>query len=312
VSDLPAAPKQRSAYTVQETAAYFAAKVKRIADRSESIRDRIGLDSVAGFLSRIADDDLAVFAGDGPAETPAATPFGEPLSRERSAQMWQDLVCNGPCDLTPPHPMHLHEAGGVEPATRPAEPAACPDDHRFLLAALDERYAEIERLTAQRDQEMAWNKTRTEEFTGKLANVVASSEAELVLLRAEVERALLAENEHHVWAEEYRRSTVQAEAKVEDLLAEIERLRAEVARVTANEADETSWHRYYRLCAEGAEATRDAMAPVVAAAVAWEAAGCPSGGDVWVEPLEQALIDAVRAYQQRAGTPTDSGDGETP
>lgn len=58
---------------------------------------------------------------------------------------------------------------------------------RAELAAAKTRIAELEsevrRMTAAAQQEYDWQKQRTDEFTGTLSNVVASSEAELILLR---------------------------------------------------------------------------------------------------------------------------------
>lgn len=58
---------ERSEYTMRETAAYFAARVERLADRAQAegrlkVSDRVALDSVRGFLDRIARDDLGVYA----------------------------------------------------------------------------------------------------------------------------------------------------------------------------------------------------------------------------------------------------------
>lgn len=55
-----------SAYTVRETAAYYAAKIERIADeqqRDKRIRlsERVSMDSIRAFLDRIARDDLGAF-----------------------------------------------------------------------------------------------------------------------------------------------------------------------------------------------------------------------------------------------------------
>ena len=60
----------RSEHTVRETAAYFARQVKRIGDRisdrdyRRSLVDVVALESVQGFLDRIARDDLDVYAAD--------------------------------------------------------------------------------------------------------------------------------------------------------------------------------------------------------------------------------------------------------
>ena len=61
---------QRSEHTVRETAAYFARRVQRIGDRisdrdyRRSLVDVVALESVQGFLDRIARDDLDVYAVD--------------------------------------------------------------------------------------------------------------------------------------------------------------------------------------------------------------------------------------------------------
>lgn len=67
-ADNARADEQRSEYTVQETAAYFARKVQRVSDRirsadyQRSVSDIVGLDSIQGFLDRVARDDLDMFA----------------------------------------------------------------------------------------------------------------------------------------------------------------------------------------------------------------------------------------------------------
>lgn len=66
----PLREEQRSEHTVRETAAYFARQVQRIGDRisdrdyRRSLVDVVALESVQGFLDRIARDDLDVYAAD--------------------------------------------------------------------------------------------------------------------------------------------------------------------------------------------------------------------------------------------------------
>jgi hypothetical protein len=57
--------------------------------------------------------------------------------------------------------------------------------HEQTRAEVVRLRADIEQVTAQRDQAMAWDKRRVEEFTGTLAQVVASAEAEMVLVSAD-------------------------------------------------------------------------------------------------------------------------------
>lgn len=70
----PEGAASESAYTVEQTAAYFAARLRAIGDalphRPLRASDVVSLTSVAAFLDRIAAQDLSVFAA-GSAAGPA-------------------------------------------------------------------------------------------------------------------------------------------------------------------------------------------------------------------------------------------------
>lgn len=82
--------------------------------------------------------------------------------------------------------------GYAFPKDREDAKAQIDADRAYIAAACNATPALIERVKeaeAREKQEIDWNRKRTDEFTGTLANAVTSAEAELVLIRARAEAA---------------------------------------------------------------------------------------------------------------------------
>lgn len=73
-----------SAWTVRETAAYYAGKVQRLREAmgepgyKRSLTDALTLESATAFLNRVARDDLDIFAPESP--DTGCSQCGEPLT----------------------------------------------------------------------------------------------------------------------------------------------------------------------------------------------------------------------------------------